>query len=191
MIYRRFVYKLTFPDGNVYIGSTSNLKARWANDGANYRNTTVWGAIKRFGWDNVKKECIIELKPSAENETVCLKVERELIKAYDGRSYNLLGTEAHDKERTAHLKGSRTKFWTIDGETLSAAEWCERYNMNYATVLKRVNRQGLSLKQALTLPEVPVEYRKRAIEYWESVGAWHQPCDVVQPCEAGFRLTDN
>lgn len=34
---KRYVYKLTFPDGMVYFGSTSDVKRRWGESGAEYK----------------------------------------------------------------------------------------------------------------------------------------------------------
>lgn len=172
MSYRCIVYKLTFPDGKVYIGSTHSTKTRWANSGANYKGTAAGEAIVRFGWENVKKECLIELQPTVENQTACLAFERELIKAYEGRSYNVLGTETHDGARTAHLrKGFPKLFWTIDGETLSAAEWCRMYGKSLSFAMKRLAHNDITPKQALTLPDVPAGRRRSAMAYWKEIGA--------------------
>lgn len=103
MMYRTVVYKLTFPDGKVYIGSTGSEKTRWASDGRYYTGA-VAEAIKHFGWENVVKERIIKMSPTVEHHNACLAVERELIRAYDGRSYNVLGTEPNNHIRTAHLR---------------------------------------------------------------------------------------
>lgn len=171
MSYRRIVYKLTFPNGMVYIGSTSNLKSRWANKGSKYKGSRVWDAIQEFGWDGIKKECIITLPPSAENETACLAVERELIKAYGDKSYNVLGTEENNSKRVEPLKGGFPKlFWTINGKTLSAAEWCRLYGKNQSAVLKRMKNHGLTPEQALSFPNVPREFMKSPMEYWKMQG---------------------
>lgn len=48
------VYMHKFPNGNVYIGATSqDLKDRWRN-GAGYRWSKVGEAIEECGWDNVR-----------------------------------------------------------------------------------------------------------------------------------------
>lgn len=53
--YKRYkVYLHQFPDGKVYIGSTSQeLKDRWRN-GTGYRGLDVWNAIREVGWENVR-----------------------------------------------------------------------------------------------------------------------------------------
>lgn len=171
MAWKHIVYKLTFPDGMVYIGSTSNVKARWANGGAKYKGNKVWNAIQEFGWDSVKKECIIDLSPSVENEAVCLTVERELIKAYGDKSYNVLGTEENNTKRVEPLKSGFPKlFWTINGKTLSAAEWCRLYGKNQSAVMKRIKNHGLTPEQALSFPNVPIDFLKTPKEYWKMQG---------------------
>lgn len=45
-----------------------------------------------------------------------------------------------------------TKWLTIDGETLSLTDWCERYNIGSKTVLYRLKHMGMSHKDAVTTP---------------------------------------
>lgn len=49
------MYKLTSPDGKVYIGCSKDLKNRWK--GRLY-NSALVAAIERFGWENFAKEII-------------------------------------------------------------------------------------------------------------------------------------
>jgi len=58
---KRYLYKLTFPNGMVYIGCTYDIKQRWAGKGAHYYGMKVYEAIKEFGWDNIKKEILLFL----------------------------------------------------------------------------------------------------------------------------------
>ena len=55
------VYKLTDPNGKVYIGCTGKtVKARW-NNGKNYKRTTlIRKAISEIGWDNFEKTILCE-----------------------------------------------------------------------------------------------------------------------------------
>lgn len=41
---------------------------------------------------------------------------------------------------------------TYNGETLTIAEWAERYNILYSTLLPRINEFGYTIEEALTLP---------------------------------------
>lgn len=55
------VYKLTSPSNKVYIGITSQpIKKRWRN-GKGYKNCILMNkAIKKYGWENFKKEILLE-----------------------------------------------------------------------------------------------------------------------------------
>ena len=57
------IYKLTFPNGKIYIGQThhirKNVNLRWKN-GRGYVGTLVGNAIEKYSWKNVKKEIIEE-----------------------------------------------------------------------------------------------------------------------------------
>lgn len=60
------VYMHEFPNGNVYIGKTSQpLKDRWKN-GAGYRGSIVGEAIQKFGWENVRHYILFQ---GSERET--------------------------------------------------------------------------------------------------------------------------
>ena len=59
--YKKYLYRLTFPNGKVYIGVTSNIHQRWISQGAAYKGSVVGEAIQQFGWDNVKKEVLLHL----------------------------------------------------------------------------------------------------------------------------------
>lgn len=54
------VYMHEFPNGNVYIGTTSqDLKDRWKN-GAGYRGSSVGNAIQKYGWENLRHYILFE-----------------------------------------------------------------------------------------------------------------------------------
>lgn len=55
------VYMHTFPNGKVYIGQTKqNPKYRFKN-GNGYKGCTyVYSAIKKYGWENIKHEILID-----------------------------------------------------------------------------------------------------------------------------------
>lgn len=55
------VYKHTTPNGKVYVGITSlNPEKRWLNGRGYRRNDHFWNAIKKYGWDNISHEILIE-----------------------------------------------------------------------------------------------------------------------------------
>lgn len=96
--FKQYLYKMTFPNGMVYIGTAFDIHNRWANRGAAYRSQKVWAAIKEFGWENIKKEILLYIPLDKDNpwrsSDEIRKKERELIQEYDGRSYNVQCTKA-------------------------------------------------------------------------------------------------
>lgn len=89
-----YLYKLTFPNDKVYIGQTVNFKKRMnghKNDSSNQnrlnRNCQVNNAIRKYGWDNIKKEILLTC-----NELEIDEKEREYIKLFNsidrGFGYN-------------------------------------------------------------------------------------------------------
>ena len=56
------LYKHTFPNGKVYIGITSqDVKDRWRKNGEGYIGQPIMErAIKKYGWENIKHEILLE-----------------------------------------------------------------------------------------------------------------------------------
>lgn len=55
------VYKLTSPSEKVYIGITSQpIKKRWKNGNGYKRCPAMNKAITKYGWENIKKEILLE-----------------------------------------------------------------------------------------------------------------------------------
>lgn len=84
-----FVYKHTCPNGKVYVGITckKKLNYRWEN-GTGYLKCTYFNhAIKKYGWDNIKHEVILENVSKEE----AVYTEKYLIRWYKIHkiSYNL------------------------------------------------------------------------------------------------------
>ena len=48
------VYQHVTPDGMYYFGATSNIKRRWRNNGAEYKRTSLYPYIEKYGWDNIQ-----------------------------------------------------------------------------------------------------------------------------------------
>ena len=73
------VYKLTAPNGKVYIGITSrDPKIRW-NSGNGYKyNKHFYDAIQKYGWKNIKKDVLY----SGLSQEDAYRLEIELISKY-------------------------------------------------------------------------------------------------------------
>lgn len=53
------IYLLTFPNGKQYVGMTrQKLESRWKNGHGYTFNKEMDEDIKKFGWDNIKKEIL-------------------------------------------------------------------------------------------------------------------------------------
>lgn len=75
------VYKHTTPNNKVYIGITSYKKPniRWRNGKGYKQNKHFFGAILKYGWNNIKHEI---LYTNLSKEEAC-KIEIELIAKYN------------------------------------------------------------------------------------------------------------
>lgn len=113
------IYKFDFPNNKIYIGQTglsfnirlSRYKSEIYNkNGKNY-NRLVNKAIRKYGWDNVKKEIICTV-----SEEFVDDAERYFIKKYNSNDrkfgYNLMdggNKNKHHSEETKKLIGLYSK----------------------------------------------------------------------------------
>jgi len=112
------VYRLTSPSDKVYIGITSrSVKQRW-NNGIGYKKCPAMNnAIRKYGWENIKKEILLENTTEEEAkslETLLIKLHRSNESGY---GYNLTeggdGTKGYypseetRKKRSEALKGRK------------------------------------------------------------------------------------
>ena len=79
---RHCIYKLTFPNEKVYVGQTKNFKKRMQqhknkafNKKSDGYNNYLYCAIRKYGWDNIKKEEVFSC-----NENLVDLFETEYIK---------------------------------------------------------------------------------------------------------------
>ena len=54
------VYQHVTPDGDYYFGATNDIKRRWRNNGAEYKTTSLYPYIEKFGWDNIQHIILFE-----------------------------------------------------------------------------------------------------------------------------------
>lgn len=117
------VYKHTTPDGKVYIGATGkNPKDRW-NYGYGYRNSNLYPAITKYGWDAIQHDIIA----NGLTEKQAYSLEEKLISEYDStdpnKGYNvatgrgstgvIISEETREKLVASHLgkKNPHTEEW--------------------------------------------------------------------------------
>lgn len=101
------VYKLTSPSNKVYIGITcQSVEKRWANGKGYKRCPAIYKAINKYGWENIKKEILLE--NTTENEAKSL--ETMLIKLHksDNKKYGYNLTEGGDGT-TGRILSEETK----------------------------------------------------------------------------------
>lgn len=166
---KRYVYKLTFPNDMVYIGSAYSIDDRWANNGKHYGGQPVYDEILKYGWENIKKEVVLYLSDDPE---LIKSVEKALIKEYRDNCYNCIANpHYHEALNSKAPAKTRIKYmWTIAGVARPAKTWCELYGVSYSTATARVYTYGLTPLEALTCPSTPNEYRGKTQEFWKSIG---------------------
>lgn len=69
------VYEHVFPNGKRYIGISSNAEKRWRNGKGYETQPKVARAIKKYGWDNIEHNIIVDNVTKGQAETL----ERYLI----------------------------------------------------------------------------------------------------------------
>lgn len=69
------VYEHIFPNGKRYIGISSDAEKRWRNGKGYKKQTKVAKAIKKYGWDNIEHNIIVDNVAKEQAETL----ERYLI----------------------------------------------------------------------------------------------------------------
>ena len=128
------VYKHTCPDGQVYIGITSQdpPEKRWAN-GTGYKNSWFGRmGIKRFGWNNIQHEILYTglTKEEAEEKEV------ELILEYEswcpGKGFN-------DRIGVKHNKTFPIKVVDLNMVFVSSKRCAEYLGISATTVYNAVN----------------------------------------------------
>lgn len=170
MAKKRYVYKLTFPDGMVYFGSTADVEKRWAGDGKKYNGFRVGEWIKKFGWENVKKEVVLFLEDAP---CVILDVEKKMIRDNSNVALNETSNSNYAKFRQETSRdGSNcvAYIWTINGVAKPAIQWCREYKISYGPAISRVNKYGMSPLEAILAPIVPKQYTCKAEEWYRIVG---------------------
>lgn len=85
-MYNYCVYKIIFPNNKLYIGLTNNFTHRMTQHKSNKKHGKLTNAIKKYGFDNCKKEiiaCCLTKQDACE-------IEMDLIKKYNTieRGYN-------------------------------------------------------------------------------------------------------
>lgn len=127
------VYRLTSPNGKVYIGITKrDPKIRWANGKGYYQNRHLYAAILKYGWDNFAHDVLVT---DLEKSTAC-KLEEELVALYRSNDprfgyNNSVGGEAPSKGRKQSPEEIAKRVAAIKSKPMS-----ERGRQNISRALK-------------------------------------------------------
>lgn len=164
---KHYVYKFTFPNGKVYIGSTQDIDVRWQYNGTLYQHQAVGKAIEEFGWENVEKEVVYFSLISSEVEAE----EKRLIALYGDNSYNCSDNpnwKMQYKTKPTGRKGGYVHVWTINGETKPASDWCKIYGKDLANTLVKIEKYHMTPLEAMSAPKVP--RGRKPTDFWREAG---------------------
>lgn len=144
------VYMHEFPNGKKYVGITSQDVSRRWRDGEGYEGQAVYGAILKYGWNNVKHEVLFEglTKEQAEEE------EKALIKRY--------GTTGHANGYDVELGGNATGKVSDETPRKKRARFSGKGNPMYGTEMSAEHKKKpqVACVKAKSRPVVCVETGK-------------------------------
>lgn len=155
------VYEHLFPNGKRYIGITrTSTHRRWEKDGNGYKTQTVFRAIQKYGWENVKHNILFE---NLSKDEACKK-EQEMIALYKSNNkhygYNNTsggegGTVMNEQTRKRMCKAQKGH---------KCAESTKIANRNRLLGTKRPRDQVEKTRQKLLGKKIGMsEYRHRRI----------------------------
>lgn len=118
-----FIYKLTAPNGKVYIGQTYNINRRFAC----YRNLSIKGqpkiynSIKKYGWENFKKEILFD---GVVDQSEIDKIETEYIEQFRsiGLNISLIGQGGNGLQGKDHPMSKRVLQISLDFDIVNEYE---------------------------------------------------------------------
>jgi group I intron endonuclease len=92
---KQYIYKLTAPNGKVYIGKSHNPTRRLQEHGRDSltRDSKLYHSIRKYGWDSFTKEIVFEAECS---EVLINRMERLYIAMYDSLRNGLNMTSGGD-----------------------------------------------------------------------------------------------
>lgn len=131
------IYKLTSPEGKIYIGQTKQtLEKRWNNGYGYTANKPLYDDIIKFGWVNFKHELLAEVETKVE----ATKIERAYILEYKSNDANY-GYNKH-----TNLSSSQPKIHTYircveTGELFYSMEQAgDRYQRTRQAIFTAIKR---------------------------------------------------
>lgn len=146
------IYKVTNPNGEVYIGSSRNIYRRWLRHREGRKNLDFHKSIKLFGWKNHNWEIICEL-PLDISEDILLKYEQFCIDQYKEANICLLNKkDAGSKgkfsdESKKRMSKTRVKPYEFlyNGEVVKFVglkQYCKEHNLGERQMSQVFNNNG-------------------------------------------------
>ena len=113
------VYKLTAPNGKIYIGQTSmRPEKRWKNGRGYERSPHMYNAIKKYGWESFSKEIIATDITKEEADKLESKLIKELGSQNPDIGYNIKDGGSHGQhslETRKKIANASVNMWKRDG----------------------------------------------------------------------------
>lgn len=141
------VYIHIFPNGKKYIGITSRKpEHRWGSQGKGYyRQTLIWNAICKYGWNNIQHIIICTNKTDVEAQNI----EKYLIQTLNARhpyGYNLdIGGKGSSENMRQRTKEHHANF--MGGNHPKAkAVYCIELNKIYLCMRDAQRELGINVK---------------------------------------------
>ena len=154
------VYILTFPNNKKYIGTTSQKpKYRWKNGNGYENNFLMYEDIKKYNWENVKKEIILDEL----DEKTAYEIEKKLILQYKSNQEkygyniqnggkignNIVNDKTKEKIRNT-LKGTRHGISLYKMKPIDVYDENDNFIKHYQCMTDCQNEMGIR-KQYISL----------------------------------------
>ena len=190
------VYKLTDPEGKIYIGVTGQtVEQRWRKGYGYSKDTPIRKAIDRWGWESFRHEVLCENLTREEAE----EKERWYISRYDSsdpaKGYNRflggLGKGANMSETTKLLSAeSKRKLYEAHPEI--AEKIRNTVSTRYETDPTYRRRVGQGVRAAYEKdPSIRVRIREKSRELWRSPAYRERASDARrETCVLNFDLAE-
>lgn len=161
-------YNPNNPRYSYYGGRGITICDEWKNDPAKFRDWSL-----ENGYDDKLKASWNSLD-RIDNDGPYSPENCRWVDFYVQASNRRKPVYSDDAKRRMGLHRRPKTIWTAFGETKPALELCEQYKVAYGRVVGLMQKYGLSLEQALTMPKVPSGMNRRAMEYWKSLGLFQE-----------------
>ena len=116
------VYQHVTPDGMYYFGQTNNIKRRWSSNGIQYKETSLYPYIEKFGWDNIQHIVLFEnqtkenalwiedfLIETAREDGVCINKQRSGLVSKN-KDYKQNYYRDYDQKRSEKRRGYKREY---------------------------------------------------------------------------------